>query len=71
MIQIKPQLERVLNLPDDSLTKEIKLTQELMQLFIKYQIPSDLLSFDDAETFDGHEVVSTTAAEKMEATTPK
>jgi len=46
VIQIKPQLEKVLNLPDDSLTKEIKLTQELMQLFIKYQIPSDLLAFD-------------------------
>ena len=38
IIQIKPQLERVLNLLDDSLTKEIKLTQDLMQLFIKYQI---------------------------------
>merc|ERR1719174_1597370 len=46
VIQIKPQLEKVLNLQDDSLTKEIKLTQELMQLFIKYQIPSDLLAFD-------------------------
>lgn len=46
IIQIKPQLERVLNLPDNSLTKEIKLTQDLMQLFIKYQIPIDLLSFD-------------------------
>ena len=27
VIQIKPQLERVLNLPNDSLTKEIQLTQ--------------------------------------------
>jgi len=50
VIQIKPQLEKVLNLPEDSLAKEIKLTQDLMQLFIKYQIPSDLLSFD-ASTF--------------------
>ena len=46
VIQIKPQLERVLNLPPDSLTKEIKLTQDLMELFITYQIPSDLLSYD-------------------------
>merc|ERR1712039_144456 len=46
VIQVKPQLEKVLNLPADSLTKEIKLTQDLMQLFIRYQIPSDLLSFD-------------------------
>jgi len=48
IIPIKPQLERVLNLCDDSLTKEIKLTQDLMQLFITYQIPSDLLSYDAA-----------------------
>eukprot|EP00440_Ansanella_granifera_P051937 gb/GFBE01056310.1/.p1 GENE.gb/GFBE01056310.1/~~gb/GFBE01056310.1/.p1 ORF type:complete len:1013 (+),score=257.29 gb/GFBE01056310.1/:1-3039(+) len=48
IIQIKPQLEKVLNLPEDSLTKEIRLTQDLMQLFIKYQIPSDLLSFSGA-----------------------
>merc|ERR1719456_704588 len=39
VVQIKPQLEKLLNLPEDSLTKEIKLTQDLMQLFIKYQIP--------------------------------
>ncbi|CAE7382352.1 susA, partial [Symbiodinium sp. CCMP2456] len=45
IVHIKPQLEKVLNLPNDSLTKEIKLTQDLMQLFIKFQIPSDLLSF--------------------------
>ena len=44
-IQIKPQLEKVLNLSEDSLIKEIELTQDLMKLFIEYQIPSDLLSF--------------------------
>jgi hypothetical protein len=49
IIQIKPQLERLLNLDDDSLTKEIRLTQELLELFIKYQIPSDLLSYDGAK----------------------
>ena len=47
VLPIKPQLEVVLMLPSDSLTKEIRLTQDLMELFIKYQIPSDLLSFDD------------------------
>jgi hypothetical protein len=46
VIQIKPQLERVLNLPPDSLTKEIRLAQDLMELFITYQIPSDLVSYD-------------------------
>merc|ERR1719183_1187884 len=65
VIQIKPQLEKVLNLPDDSLTKEIKLTQELMQLFIKYQIPSDLLAFD--KDMDGVEMVDPNPAEKLDA----
>jgi len=45
ILQIKPQLEKLLKLPEDSLTKEIKLTQDLMELFIKYQIPSDLISY--------------------------
>lgn len=48
VIQIKPQLEKLLKLPPDSLTKEIKLTQELLGLFGEYQIPSDLLSYDGA-----------------------
>eukprot|EP00435_Cladocopium_sp_Y103_P051810 s858_g16.t1 len=41
VVQLKPQLERLLRLPPEALTKEIKLTQDLLQLFIKYQIPSD------------------------------
>jgi hypothetical protein len=45
IIQIKPLLETVLNLLPDSLTKEIQLTQDLMELFIEYQIPADLLSY--------------------------
>jgi hypothetical protein len=50
VLQIKPQLEMVLKLSTDILTKEIKLTQDLMEMFIKYQIPSDLLSFDEVTT---------------------
>jgi len=52
VIQIKPQLEKLLKLPDDSLTKEIQLTQDLLTLFIEYQIPSDLISYagDEAAT---------------------
>jgi hypothetical protein len=46
ILQIKPQLEKVLNLYADSLTKEIALTRDLMELFIEYQIPTDLLSVD-------------------------
>ena len=49
VIQLKPQLEKVLQLPENSLSKEIQLTQDLMSLFIEYQIPSDLLSFDGLE----------------------
>ena len=49
VLQIKPQMEKLLRLPDDSLTKEIKLTQELSSLFIEYQIPSDLVSYDGPE----------------------
>jgi hypothetical protein len=48
VIQIKPALEKVLNLPNDALTKEISLTQDLLKLFIDFQIPSDLLSFDES-----------------------
>ena len=46
VIQIKPQLEKLLRLPEDSLTKEIRLTQDIMNLFIEYQISSDLISFE-------------------------
>jgi|GEM_PF-2451754 len=46
VIQIKPQLEALLKLPPDSLTKEIRMTQDLLSLFIEYQIPSDLISYD-------------------------
>ncbi|KAG7367627.1 hypothetical protein IV203_030298 [Nitzschia inconspicua] len=47
IIQIKPQLEDVLGLPHDSLTKEMQLTQDLVELFIEYQVPSDMMSYDE------------------------
>jgi hypothetical protein len=46
VIQIKPQLEKLLGLPEDSLTKEMKLTEDLTELFVEYQVPSDLVSCD-------------------------
>jgi hypothetical protein len=58
IVQIKPQLERLLNLPNDSLIKEIQMTQDLMDLFIRYQIPSDLLSFDQNSSFGEELTVS-------------
>ena len=45
VVELKPQLERLLNLPPDSLAKEIRLTEDLLALFVTHQIPSDLLSF--------------------------
>jgi len=49
-LQVKPQLEQVLQLKPDSLTKEIALTQDIMKLFIDYQIPPDLLAYDEASS---------------------
>ncbi|KAL7546282.1 hypothetical protein ACHAWF_009613 [Thalassiosira exigua] len=46
VVQIKPQLEALLGLPADALDKEMELTQDLMRLFVDYQVPSDLLSYD-------------------------
>jgi ubiquitin len=46
VVDIKPQLERLLKLDADALGKEIRLTQDLMELFIEYQVPSDLLAYD-------------------------
>ena len=45
IVQIKPQLEALLGLPKDALDKEMKLTQDLMELFVEYQVPSDMLSY--------------------------
>jgi len=52
VVQLKPQLELLLGLPDKSLTKEIRLTQDLLSLFIDFQIPSDLLSYDGLDEVD-------------------
>ena len=51
-IPLKPQMEKLLNLPEGALTKEIKLMQDLVSLFVEYQIPPDLLSFDGTKDTD-------------------
>ena len=58
VVQIKPQLEKLLNLLPDSLTKEIKLTQDLMELFIKYQIPAKLFTFEGPASADAEQRLS-------------
>ena len=71
VIPIKPQLEKVLGLQPEALTKEIQLSQDLVQLFIEYQIPSDLLSCDInvngtlASVSDGLEAVKRNVAKIM------
>eukprot|EP00339_Tiarina_fusa_P026775 CAMPEP_0117012264 /NCGR_PEP_ID=MMETSP0472-20121206/10362_1 /TAXON_ID=693140 ORGANISM="Tiarina fusus, Strain LIS" /NCGR_SAMPLE_ID=MMETSP0472 /ASSEMBLY_ACC=CAM_ASM_000603 /LENGTH=334 /DNA_ID=CAMNT_0004715295 /DNA_START=1620 /DNA_END=2621 /DNA_ORIENTATION=+ len=45
VIPIVPQIEHLLNLPERSLTKQIELTEKIIELFIEYQIPSDLLAY--------------------------
>ena len=52
VVQLKPAIERVLNLPSGALLKEIQLTEHLMDLFIKYQIPTDILSYDGPADVD-------------------
>lgn len=58
VIQLKPQLEKLLNLPNGALKKEIQLMQDLMTLFIEYQIPSDLLSYDGAVESESSEKIN-------------
>jgi len=57
VVQLKPQLETLLSLPPKSLTKEIRLTQDLLSLFIDFQVPSDLLSYDGPDEIDASEKV--------------
>eukprot|EP01061_Rhynchopus_euleeides_P005867 TRINITY_DN14992_c0_g1_i1.p1 TRINITY_DN14992_c0_g1~~TRINITY_DN14992_c0_g1_i1.p1 ORF type:complete len:1005 (+),score=375.55 TRINITY_DN14992_c0_g1_i1:74-3016(+) len=52
-VPIKPQLERLLSLPQGALNKEVRLSEDLMKLFLEFNIPSDVLSYrSDAEA--GH-----------------
>jgi hypothetical protein len=46
VVEIKPQLEVLLGLPSNSLTKEVKLVSTLLSLFVDHQISSDLLSYE-------------------------
>lgn len=55
ILPIKSQLEKVLNLPPNSLSKEIALTENLLKLFIDYQIPSEMLAYQSIkENFNNY-----------------
>ena len=43
VIQIKPQLEKVLGLPPSSLANELELTRDLLSLLTEFNIPTDQL----------------------------
>ena len=47
VLEIRPQLEKVLNLPAGALTKQIALQQQLAELFITHHIPPDLLCYSE------------------------
>eukprot|EP01060_Flectonema_neradi_P028022 TRINITY_DN376_c0_g1_i1.p1 TRINITY_DN376_c0_g1~~TRINITY_DN376_c0_g1_i1.p1 ORF type:complete len:897 (+),score=225.27 TRINITY_DN376_c0_g1_i1:77-2767(+) len=64
IFELRPQMERVLSLPVDSLIKEIKLTQDLTDLFLTYQISADLLSYQPDLCEDPSDVAT---AVKIEA----
>ena len=58
IVQVKPQMESLLDLPPGALIKEIQLSQDLLSLFTEYQIPPSLVSFDGA--------ANTAAVDKLE-----
>lgn len=56
-IEVKAMMEKVLNVDKGSLTKELSLTKSLMDLFIRYQISPDLLSFDGDDNLSSKEKI--------------
>lgn len=67
IVQIKPALEKVLNLPEHSLTKEIQLTQDLIELFVRYQVAPDLMSYEPWSSGVAEKAARVTAADKLAA----
>ena len=53
LVQVKPQLEELLGLKPEQLTREIELTQHVMQLLVNYHVPVDVLRFAGAPDADG------------------
>ena len=62
VVQVKPQLEAVLNLPAGALTKEIELSSQLMDFLQTYSVPTDVLSFEGEEALAAAEKVSAVRA---------
>merc|ERR1719305_1669335 len=58
VVQVKPQLEAVLNLLAGALTKEIELSSQLMDLLQTYSVPTDVLSFEGEEALSSSDKVA-------------
>jgi len=70
-INIQPQLEKVLNLSDGALTKEIQVRNDLMKLLLDYQIPTDMLKYDqeDEARLESESIMQNAAIDTLEAET--
>lgn len=51
-IPIQPQLERLLNIPFDLLTKQTELIEDIITIIQKYQIPPDLIAYNGPNDVD-------------------
>lgn len=58
VVEIKPQLELLLGLPVNSLTKEVKLVKDLMSLFVDHQLSADLVSYEGPNDASVQEKIS-------------
>ena len=58
VIEITPQLELLLGLPPNSLTKEVNLVQTLISLFVEHQISADLVSYDGPKDVSVREMIA-------------
>lgn len=66
IVQVKPQLERLLHLPTGALTREVQLTQDLITLFVEHHISSDLVSSGEVDA-DGALLTATAKLSAVKA----
>ncbi|KAL3805783.1 hypothetical protein HJC23_007744 [Cyclotella cryptica] len=59
VVEVRPQLELLMRLPPDSLTKEVSLVTTLLSLFVEHQISADLVSYDGPENVPAKEMIAT------------
>ncbi|CAE7810338.1 TRPT1, partial [Symbiodinium necroappetens] len=67
LVRVASPSVQVLNLPEHSLTKEIQLTQDLIELFVRYQVAPDLMSYEPWSSGVAEKAARVTAADKLAA----